>query len=447
MNKKQILAILLVLGAMICVDAVRAQQPSPAQPVIGSAASSEKNNSLRQQTFDIVWRTVKEKHFDPTFGGVDWDKVREKYAPRAAASQSDQELYRALQEMLGELRQSHFNIIPPEAVIPEDQKEISNGGIGIDLRLVDGLAVITRVEPDSGAAKAGLRPGFVIKQIDDQTVEQVVESLAKSADRAELKNVRATRRVLAAINGDPGTAVKVVYLDGQDRKSAATITREKLKGELSPKFGNFPPQYTEFEAKRLPGDVGYIRFNVFVLPVMEKVKAAVRQFSGAGGLIFDLRGNPGGVGAMASGIAGLLTTQAATLGTMKMRTNELKFVVFPQSNPFTGPVAILIDGGSGSTSEIFSGGMQEMGRAVVIGERSAGACLPSYFQKLPTGALFQFAIADFRTPKGVLIEGRGVIPDIEVKWNRASLLAGRDAQLDAAVEEIRQSQRKSRAVK
>jgi carboxyl-terminal processing protease len=150
---------------------------------------------------------------------------------------------------------------------------------------------------------------------------------------------------------------------------------------------------------------------------------------------------------MAPGIAGLLTTQAATLGTMKTRTNELKFAVFPQSNPFAGPVAILIDGGSGSTSEIFSGGMQEMGRAVVIGERSVGACLPSYFHKLPTGAIFQFAVADFKTPKGVLIEGRGVIPDIEVKWNRASLLAGRDAQLDAAVEQIRQSQRKSRAVK
>jgi len=457
MNKRLILATLLVLGAALCAGGAWAQRPSQSQTVIGAAASSEKNSGIRRQTFDIVWRTVKEKHFDPTFGGVDWDKVREKYAPRAAAAQSDQELYRLLQEMLGELRQSHFNIIPPEAFIPEDQREPSNapptsrrstpGGVGVDLRLVDGAAVITRVEPDSIAAKAGLRPGFVIKQIDDQTVEQIVESLAKSAERAGLKNVRAARRILAAINGDPGTAVKIVYLDGQDRESVATVTREKLKGELAPKFGNFPPQYTEFEAKRLPGDIGYIRFNIFVTPVMEKVKAAIREFSDAGGLIFDLRGNPGGVGAMASGIAGLLTTQAATLGTMKSRTNELKFAVFPQSNPFTGPVAILIDGGSGSTSEIFSGGMQELGRAVVVGERSAGACLPSYFQKLPTGALFQFAIADFRTPKGVLIEGRGVIPDIEVKWNRASLLAGRDAQLDAAVEQIRQSQRKSRAVK
>jgi carboxyl-terminal processing protease len=135
---------------------------------------------------------------------------------------------------------------------------------------------------------------------------------------------------------------------------------------------------------------------------------------------------------------------------MKMRAGELKFTVFPQANPYTGPVAVLIDGMSASTSEVFSSGIQEMGRAVIVGERSAGLALPSFIQKLPTGALFQFAIADFKTPKGVLVEGRGVIPDVEVKYDRASLLKGHDAQLEAAVEQIRKSRekttQKSRAV-
>jgi carboxyl-terminal processing protease len=271
-----------------------------------------------------------------------------------------------------------------------------------------------------------------------------------------MKNIYMTRRVLAAINGDPGSAVKIVYLDDKNQPREKTLTRERLKGELSPKFGNFPPQYTEFETKRMAhspsasGYIGYIRFNIFTMPVIEKLKAAITGFGDADGLIFDLRGNPGGIGAIAITIAGRICDKQGSLGTMKMRTGELKFPIFPQANPYAGPVAVLIDRMSASTSEVFSSGIQELGRAVIVGERSAGLALPSLIQKLPTGALFQFAIADFKTPKGVLIEGRGVIPDVEVKYDRASLLAGRDAQLEAAVVQIRKSHenssQKSRAV-
>lgn len=234
--------------------------------------------------------------------------------------------------------------------------------------------------------------------------------------------------------------VKIVYLDDKDHVRETTLTRERLKGELSPRFGNFPPQYTEFETKRIangPGYIGYIRFNIFTAPVIEKLKSAINGFRDADGMIFDLRGNPGGISGIATAIAGRICDNQGSLGVMKMRSGELKFAFFPQENRYAGPVAVLIDGMSASTSEIFSSGVQEMGRAVIVGERSAGAALPSFIQKLPTGALFQFAIADFKTPKGVLIEGRGVIPDVEARYDRASLLAGRDAQLEAAVEQIR----------
>jgi carboxyl-terminal processing protease len=104
---------------------------------------------------------------------------------------------------------------------------------------------------------------------------------------------------------------------------------------------------------------------------------------------------------------------------------------------------ILIDGGSGSTTEIFAAGLQELRRAVIVGERSAGAVLPSDMIKLPTGAIFQYVFADFRTTNGTLIEGRGVAPDVEVKHTRASLLAGRDAQLEAAIAELQKSPRRA----
>src|SRR5262249_6902600 len=154
----------------------------------------------------------------------------------------------------------------------------------------------------------------------------------------------------------------------------------------------------EFEAKRLASGLGYIRFNYFMMPVMEKVRAALREFRDAPGIIFDLRGNRGGIASLAPGVLGLMETRQTSLGAMNMRSEKINLAVFPQAQPYTGPVAVLIDGGSGSTTEIFTAGLQELRRAVIVGERSAGAVLPSHFIKLPTGALFQYTFGDFRAP-------------------------------------------------
>jgi carboxyl-terminal processing protease len=433
---KKVLQILLL--TLLFASGATAQT-NPALYAAKPAFNTEDTKSaaeIRKETFDIVWRTVKEKHFDPTLGGVDWQKVREKYEPRVSTLPDNNALYMLLQEMLGELHQSHFNIIPPEAIISDDVKEPPMGGVGIDVRIIDGQAIITTVESQSKAAQIGIKPGFIIKKIDDTTVEQLYERALKRKENSAWLNMRTMRAVMARVNGKPETSVRLTYLDGRNKAREVTLERQRLKGELSKRVGNFPPQYTEFEAKRVTNNIGYIRFNTFVPILSERIREAVKSMNDAAGIIFDLRGNPGGLGMMASAIASQLSNQPGSLGSMKMRTGEVKFGVFPQQNPNLRPVVILIDGGSASTSEIFAGGMQELGRAVIIGERSLGAALPSTFQKLPTGALFQYAIADFKTPKGVLIEGRGVIPDIEVKWDRNSLLNGRDLQMDSAIEQI-----------
>ncbi len=398
----------------------------------GQTAAGQTGAELRQETFEIVWRTVKEKHYDPKFNGVDWDKVRELYAPRLGQVKSDQEFYGLLRQMLGELHQSHFAIIPPEAVVEETAQEASPGTIGVDVDYIDNLVLITRVEAGSPAALAGLRPGFAVTQIDATPVDQIVGRFSKSAH----PRLMIARSILARLNGRPATVARIMYLDERDRAREANVKRVPFKGEMSEALGNFPAQYTEFEAKRLANGVGYIRFNIFVASLMDRVRSAIRSMSDAPGLIIDLRGNPGGFGVMASGIAGLLETKQTSLGTMQLRRGHMNFAVFPQRPIYNGPVAVLIDSGSASTSEIFAAGMQELGRAVIVGERSAGAALPSFFTKLPTGALFQYAVGDFKTPKGVLIEGRGVAPDVEVKLNRAELLRARDPQLDKAIEQI-----------
>ncbi len=420
--KKLILILLLLIAA----------------PVLAfQGARRESSQEARREAFDVVWRTVKEKHYDPTLGGLDWDRVREQYAPRIETVKSDSEFYSLLQRMLGELRQSHFAIIPPEAIIEEAASDPSNGGIGIDLRIIDGLAVISRVDAASAAERAGLRTGFVIRQIDQTPAERFTSRVNQAAESQSTTRLRATRALMSRVEGKTDSTVRLIYLDENNRQREAVITREPLGGEMSEPLGNFPAQRTFFDARRLDGGVGYIRFNIFVMIQLQKIRSAIRSLHDAPGIIIDLRGNPGGIGAMASAIAAMTETRQISLGTMKMRAGHVNFAVFPQQNPFTGKVAILIDGGSASTSEVMAAGMQETGRAMVIGERSAGAALPSIFTRLPTGALFQFAIGDFRTPKGVLIEGRGVTPDVEVKLSRRELLRGRDSQLQTALEQIR----------
>jgi len=430
--KRALLIILLVLSLGVGVPAAQSRGAGQV-----AAAAHATTPSLRRETFDVVWSTIKDKYWDRTFGGVDWDKVRERYESQAIDAKSDNEFYAVLQQMIGELHQSHFHIFPPEAFDTEETADLVGGSIGIDIQVIDGQAVISRVEPRSTAEAAGLRTGFVITSIDATQVQQVLDRFKKSTESGGITRVRMTRSLLARINGAPRTAVKLGVLDGNDKPREVTVERQRLKGEMSARFGNFPPQYTEFEAKRLEGGIGYIRFNIFVMLLMNRIKDAIRSMMDAPGIIMDLRGNPGGLGGMASGIAGVLETKETSLGVMRMREGYNNFAVFPQPNPYQGPVVILTDGGSASTSEIFAAGMQELGRATIVGEKTIGAALPSVFSKLPTGAIFQYAIADFKTPKGVLVEGRGVTPDVEVKLTRKSLLEGRDIQLEAAITQIK----------
>jgi carboxyl-terminal processing protease len=409
-------------------------------------------SDARRQSFDIVWRTVKEKHFDPTFGGVDWDAVRRKYESRLAKVKKDGELYLLLNEMLGELHQSHFGVIPPEAILEDGSWNQLGENTGLDLRIIDGQVLITRVAPDSAAARAGLRPGFAVKRIDGAETAKMQREIIAQMNMSPLvrdwspglKSFLVARRILYRAGGKPGSTARLQYLDERGLVREAAIEREKPSGELSPRFGNLPAQRMEIESKRLPSGPGYIRFNAFMMPVMDKVRSALREFKDAQGIIFDLRGNVGGIGDLVMGIVGLMETRQTSLGTSRRRSGQFKLAVFPQTQPYTGPVAVLIDGGSGSASEIFAAGLQELRRAVIVGERSAGAVLPSDMVMLPTGAIFQYAFADFRTPSGALIEGRGVAPDVEVKHTRASLLAGRDAQLEKAIMELQKSPRRER---
>jgi len=155
------------------------------------------------------------------------------------------------------------------------------------------------------------------------------------------------------------------------------------------------------------------------------------------GVIIDLRGNPGGLGAMAMGMSGwFIEGKGQRLGVMTLRTGDLKFVINPRPQSYQGPVAVLVDEVSASTSEIMAGGLKDLGRARLFGVTTAGAALPSVIDKLPNGDGFQYAIANYISEGGEQLEGQGVVPHVEIIADRAMLLEKGDPVLHAAVEWI-----------
>lgn len=419
----------------------------------------------RAKTFELVWQTVYEENFDPTFGGVNWVAVYSRYLPLATRAPSDPELHALLQRMLDEIPQSHFAIIPPDKIprlktkdktpapaagAEEDEgaaldvegegdNEIATqmlNGVGLDVRVLDGQVVITRVEETGPAARAGLRPGFVITGVDGFPLENI----PAGPDVSPVLHIVLRETVLVEyLGGEPGTEVELSYLDAENRERAVTLRRERLKGSLSPAVGNLMPMYTELEAKRLPDELGYIRFTAFTPQLAEKFCGAVKSLRDARGLVIDLRGNPGGVMGVSSGMVGLLTSKAGLIGVLRTRAGGLPIPTFPQRSSYGGPIVVLIDRLSGSTSEVMAAALQESGRAKVVGERSAGAVLGADIKELPTGALFEYARAGFTTSDGATLEGRGVTPDVEKRLSRGALLRGEDEQLQEAVRQLKLS--------
>jgi len=400
--------------------------------LLAGAAIAESDDELRQKTFYRVWELVNERFYDPNFNGVDWAAVKVTYEKKLLHIKDDYEYYRLLNEMLGELRCSHFQVIPPFIYMDEAEGNTIDSDIGITVRIVEDKPTITQVEPDSSAAKAGIKPGFILTHLDGLDVSKIWEQIQSLKEPVHTQKAKLAYAFQSRFTGKEGTEIELQYLDEKDESHKVTLKRAKSTGqEIS--MGELPKSIARVESKLIDDDIGYICFNVFVQQTKDAVREAVKSFHNASGIIIDLRGNSGGVGAMSMPIASLFHSQMSSLGTMKLRQGEIRYPVFASADPFKGVLIILTDETSASTSEILAGGMQASGRAIIVGGNTMGAALPSVTERLPTGARLQYAIADFKTPKGIMIEGRGIAPDVVVEIKRQDLLAGRDPVLEKAI--------------
>ena len=120
-----------------------------------SLAACQSVNQEYLKNFEVVWQTVNDTFPDPTFGGVDWKAVHDRYQPLIGAAKNDEEFFLTLNRMLWELNASHAVVMPNKLMFNLD-RAFAEGGIGIDVRLIDDEVVITRVKPSSPADQAGL---------------------------------------------------------------------------------------------------------------------------------------------------------------------------------------------------------------------------------------------------------------------------------------------------
>lgn len=430
---------LAIALAVAAPAAAAAQQETPITP------------ALAAETFDTAWSAIDRTLWDTAVANSTWRRAREELRPRAAQARTVQELRRVLNDALGRLPYSHFGLIPAEVQQGIGGDEDRAGDAGIDLRLVDGRLLVTHVEPGGPAAAAGVRTGWAVEAVGQRTARQMLEMVNRIPGASEPRKRQhfAWQAGTAAFRGAPGSSLRVRFQDGRGRSVTKDLTLRTPR-VMTEKFGGLPRLEVRLDTHRAPlpggGSAGVVRFNYWMPVVVEGLNAAVDSFRALDGMVIDLRGNLGGAGFLAPGFAGHFTERADTLGVMRMRATTLNFIINPRRvdtraqpvRPFAGPVAVLTDAMTASTSEFFAGGLRQLGRVRVFGEPTMGAALPAWTRKLPNGDVLMHAVADFTGPRGMRWEGGGVVPDVLVPPTRQALLAGRDPALEAALQWIAQ---------
>src|SRR5262249_26763606 len=329
--------------------------------IAGAEGLSQAERDANMHSFEQVWTTVRDKHWDPKFNGVDWQAVHDELKPKMEAAKTMDAAREVLNAMLGRLKQTHFGIFPGEVYHDidgkdsaqlADEKTSGEAEPGISVRVVEGRAVVTEVQADSPAWKQNVMPGWVITRIGKTDIAPVIARVGKQFKDSTLLELRLTRSVSSRLQGRTGSTVHVEFLDAADKKVALELERPTQRGKAI-RLGNLPEQFVWSEWRKVQ-NVGYVRFNMFMDPegLADTMASAVKGCEGCKGFVIDLRGNPGGIGGLAMGVAGWFTDKSGLqLGTQYMRGLTLKYVIFPRPEPFRGPLAVLVDGDSASTSE------------------------------------------------------------------------------------------------
>jgi carboxyl-terminal processing protease len=411
-------------------------------PVGGAEASAVATPVIRQAAIDAVWNTVNDRYYRADLNGVDWRAARSKWQPQALAAATDDEFWEKLDQMAGELADSHTRVESPKAV--ERRKQQQAFSLGLNIRELDGKLTVLSVNPDADAYWAGVRAGMQVTRIAERDAQTQWREWSQSARktsspqaalRAPLRKLNAEAALVAAASGNASGAGFMMEFERVDGT--------RFTAALKPRTLSTRPTVTH---RVLPSGIGYVRLTAFQESLRGGLLDAITALKDTPALILDLRGNGGGSAAMAEALIGSFFKEKTLIGRAETRTGRpvtmmfgaIKLITPERSVPgradaYAGKLAVLMDSDSASASEATAGALQSTGRAIVVGETSCG-CLLAYlgYATLPGGGELAYSEVGFTTVKGERIEGRGVVPDVAVERTRDDVRNNRDRTLEMA---------------
>lgn len=292
--------------------------------------------------------------------------------------------------------------------LSDDLNGTIGGGIGAEIGERNGQPTIVRILPNNPASASGLQMGDVITAINGTST--------KDWDANKTAN---------AVRGKEGTTVSI-SVDRSGTPYTYAMTRAIVNN----------PSVTS-EVKNGVGVITISRFDEQTGSLARKAAETLRAQS-VKGVVLDLRGDGGGYIDGAVDVASLWIDGNKTVVTQRHGSTTTDTRRSADDAPLKGlPTVVLVDGGTASASEIVSGALRDYGLATLMGEKSFGKGSVQEVFNLTYGAELKVTIAKWYTPKGNNINGIGFTPDAVVSLTKDDVNAGRDPQLDAAIEKLK----------